>query len=174
MENLRTMLKKAHSRVGLLIILLFLLTPSLSIQGSEKKKKVELPSSVDAIVVLGNRPLEVSTPSVLMVSRVKKGVELLAQKHSQIIIFTGGRTAGHISEAEMMKIIAIALGADREKIILEEEALTTIGNALYVGKICKKHKWKEIILVTSPFHLPRATKNFKSQEFVVYPVASEK
>ena len=58
------------------------------------------------IIVLGDRPLDDTTPTVDMVYRVLKGVELANKFPKAIVIMSGGATKGPTSEAQMMGLIA--------------------------------------------------------------------
>jgi hypothetical protein len=59
-----------------------------------------------AIIVLGDRPLDDTTPTVDMVYRVLKGVELAKKYPKAILIMSGGATKGPTPEAKMMGLIA--------------------------------------------------------------------
>ncbi|MBI2012828.1 MAG: YdcF family protein [Candidatus Colwellbacteria bacterium] len=89
--------------------------------------------------------------------RVKKSVELYKEGRGSKIIFTGGFTSAFdISEAQLMSDIAQSFGIPRDAIILEEEAITTVGNAICTKKILNKNGFDSAVVVTSPTHLRRA------------------
>ena len=87
------------------------------------------PYYATVLVVLGNEPLDDSTPTVDMVARVEKAAAFFRDHPRSLLVFTGGKTSGSISEAKMMADIAIRNGVPREAIRLEENARTTAENA---------------------------------------------
>ena len=59
------------------------------------------------------------------------------------------------SMAKFMKEYAIDLGIQKEKIVLEEESLSTMDHPKYLEPIFKNHNIKKVVLVTSKFHSKR-------------------
>jgi uncharacterized SAM-binding protein YcdF (DUF218 family) len=96
--------------------------------------------------------------------RVARAVELFKEKKAPKIIFSGGLTSNNrISEAAYMKKIAMAMGVPPSKIILEEESKSTIENAYFTNKILRKRKFTSAILVTTNYHMARASYIFGKQ-----------
>jgi uncharacterized SAM-binding protein YcdF (DUF218 family) len=62
-----------------------------------------------------------------------------------------------LREAETMKAIAIANGVPADAIILEEQAANTFENVEFTSRILRKMGWRRIALVSSPYHMRRAT-----------------
>jgi len=118
------------------------------------------------IVVLGNMPLDEATPTIDTVYRVFKAIEVYNDHPNSLIIMTGGRTVGPISEAEMMGLIAWSRGVDSKKIYLEEEARTTQENAKFTAKKVGETSIDNIFIVSKKDHLPWALPYFK--EFPVF------
>ena len=88
--------------------------------------------------------------------RVKKAVALFKDKPSAYVILSGGYTSSkEFSEASVMKRFATDMGIPEEKIILEEKATNTVENAIYINEIVGKHNFRELYIVTSPYHLMR-------------------
>ena len=118
------------------------------------------------IIVLGTGPLDETTPSLDMVQRVETAMKVLDKNPHSLLLFSGGKTAGPISEAKMMLLIAYARGVSPSSIILEEDSLTTIENARFSAKIVGRLSSKRCILVSRPTHLKRALPIFgKYPEF---------
>lgn len=113
-----------------------------------------------AIIVLGTRPLDEVTPSLDMVRRVEKAMELHVQYPAALLIFTGGKTAGPISEARVMARLAAKAGIPEGLLILEEEARSTSQNALFTSQLVRGCAIKKTILITRPGHLERARRTF--------------
>lgn len=127
-----------------------------------------------AIVVLGTRPLDGVTPSMDMVKRVEKAIELRAKYSDAILIFTGGKTAGPLSEAGMMALLAAKEGIPAASLILEEEARSTEENARFSAQLVLGCAIKRTILITRPGHLKRAARIFSRYRTFgkIQPVAS--
>jgi len=108
----------------------------------------------DVIICLGYRGL-----GNIQKERVKKAVELYKKKKRKII-FTGKN-----AQAKFMGNLAVKLGINKKDIILEDKALTTIGNAHYSQKIMDDLGFKSATIVTSKNHMPRASLTFKIRMF---------
>ncbi|MCX5714805.1 MAG: DUF6498-containing protein [Candidatus Omnitrophica bacterium] len=113
-----------------------------------------------AIIVLGTRELDQTTPSLDMSRRVEKGVELYAKHPSALLIFTGGKTSGPVSEAAMMAELAVKLGVHPGEFILEEESHSTKENAQFTANLVLGCAIKRTMIVTRLGHLKRATRIF--------------
>jgi len=60
-------------------------------------------------------------------------------------------------EAEVMRALAIDQGVPSERIILEERAANTHQNVAFTSEILRERQWRRILLVSSPYHMRRAT-----------------
>ena len=93
--------------------------------------------------------------------RTDKGIELLKKEKAKYVIFSGKDSflSTHnlkTSLAKSMQIYAIKNGIPKNKILLEEESLDTIGNAFFTKEnILKPKKLKNLIVVTCDYHMPR-------------------
>lgn len=103
--------------------------------------------SADAIVVISGGETD---------ERVAEGVQLFNHNLAPVMIMSGAARDAGPSNAEAMKQIAIRQGVSEDKIIIEENAQDTIGNAKYVKDLIEQNKIQSIILVTSPYHQRRA------------------
>ena len=132
-----------------------------------------------AIIVLGTSSFDETTPSLDMVRRVETGIKILKRNPDAVLIFSGGKTAGPISEARMMALIAYARGILPSQVILEEDSLSTIENAQFVDRIVKKVPIKRFILVSRLTHLKRAVpifskySEFKDMQAIVSPISKQ-
>lgn len=116
------------------------------------------PVKSDAIVVLGARVIKNSAPNPCLVSRINHGVVLHKEKIASKMIFTGGNDVEDgKNEAEEMKKMAEAQKVSVENILLEPNATSTYENLLYTKELMEKNKIKSIVIVTEPFHSPRAS-----------------
>ena len=114
-----------------------------------------------AIIVLGDRPLDDTTPTVDMVYRVLKGVELTKKFPKAVMIMSGGLTKGPTSEAQMMGLIAWSRGVDPLRIILEDKSQTTSENAEYTAKIVGPKNVGQVFVVAEPSRVDDAVAIFQ-------------
>jgi uncharacterized SAM-binding protein YcdF (DUF218 family) len=107
----------------------------------------------DVIVVLAGEEEE----------RVEYAVKLFKEEWARKnrIIMTGGPVVGKHTYAGLMKEQAEELGVPGKFILLADRSRSTEEDAKYTGEILKKHGYKSIILVTSPYHSKRASIIFK-------------
>ena len=115
----------------------------------------------NVIIVLGNMPLDEFTPTIDLVYRVLKGVELAKTNPNSILIMTGGRTAGRVSEAEMMGVIAWSRGIEAKRILLEENSRTTAENAQFSADLLNKFSIDKTFVISKIEHLGWAVPYFK-------------
>lgn len=123
-------------------------------------KEIQMKS--DAIIVLGDMLKPDGSISDNLRMRLDKGIELFRKNVAPRIIASGyyGFMASYkppITEASAMKEYMLKNGISDNDILLEEKSKDTIGNA-YFTKIqyLKPNWWKNIVVVTSDFHLQRA------------------
>ncbi len=94
--------------------------------------------------------------------RVAEGVKLHKEGWAPILIMSGAARDENISNAQVMKQLAIKAEVAPENIIVEEEAVNTFENASKTKSIIIDNKFNKIILITSPYHQRRASEVFKN------------
>lgn len=94
--------------------------------------------------------------------RIFHAIDLYKANVAPKIIVTGAAQKGPVSDAAAMSVIAQSHGIPAEAIMIEERATDTYENALYANEIIQKNKFKNIVLVTSPYHQRRLYETFKS------------
>jgi len=114
-----------------------------------------------AVVVLGLRLREdVSGLSEELRGRVAVAVEAFEELDAAWLVASGARTNPAVpeSEAAAMADHAVELGVDSERILLEEEAEDTIGNAYYARSVLDERApdVTTVAVVTSCYHGRRA------------------
>jgi len=128
-----------------------------------------------AIIVLGCKPyIHSKTISPELQARVGKGVELYQRDFGDFLLFTGGTPFSDMPEALIMKSLAPMV--PKEDIVLEMHSKSTRENAVLSKRILLRKGVGDIILVTSPYHLPRASVVFKEvfgENFRIKAVASD-
>lgn len=116
----------------------------------------------DAIIVLGAKSFEDGQVNQCVKARVEHAVNLYNDGFADKIIMSGGTDKKPVfsetNEGEEMK--KMALGIDESlnpsDILIEGESTSTYENLLYSNEIMKENNIDSIIIVTEPFHSPRA------------------
>ena len=96
------------------------------------------------------------------------GIELYEAKKSNVIVFTGAQNPYNrtkLSEGEILKKYAIKYGVTAEDIFVTGEVLNTFEESAAVLDLLGENK--NIILVTSAFHMKRAEALFEKKGFSV-------
>ncbi len=88
--------------------------------------------------------------------RVAHGTRLFHAGKAEQVIVTGGAIGTRPTEAEAMRALALEHGVPEERIIVEDKATRTLENALYTARIMEDRGWARALVVSDPFHLPRA------------------
>jgi len=141
-----------------LVLALFLL-PLWSRADSERPREGGPFDTV--LIVLGNEPLDDSTPTVDMAARVKKAVTFQKEHPATLLVFAGGSTAGTNTEARMMADLALAQGVSTNSIRLEEEARSTRENARRTARFIREFGPRRIFIVSKEDHLEWAIPVFR-------------
>jgi uncharacterized SAM-binding protein YcdF (DUF218 family) len=87
--------------------------------------------------------------------RVKRAVDLFREGQAARMIFSTGYVFA-FQEAEVMKELAVVHGVPASAIILETKAGNTYENVTAVREILERRGWRQILLVSSPYHMRRA------------------
>jgi uncharacterized SAM-binding protein YcdF (DUF218 family)/glycosyltransferase involved in cell wall biosynthesis len=116
----------------------------------------QAPHAADAIVVFAGGVGESGRAGGGVQERVARAVELYRAGYAPAIVFSTGYVFT-LREAEVMKAIAVANGVPDEAIILEERAANTYENVVNTSRILQERGWRNILLVSSPYHMRRAT-----------------
>lgn len=114
----------------------------------------------DAIVVLGYPADDDGNPTPEQLARVTEAVREYERGVAPRILFTGGPAANQFVEADMMARVAAAQGIPPSAIFVETKAKDTIQNACYSARLMSNHGWRSAEVVSSGYHLPRASMIF--------------
>lgn len=116
----------------------------------------------DAIIVLGGGVNGDGTLPLFTRQRTETGVNLYKQGLAAYLVLSGSHPhewdhkRPHKTEAQVMKEHAIELGLLVEQIILEDDSTDTVSNAFHTKlDVLVPKNWRDVIVVTSDFHLPR-------------------
>ena len=105
-------------------------------------------------IILGNRVNDDGTITKIQEERLEMAVEIEKKFNPDYFILTGGspnKKAG-ISEAEGMYNYLIKKGFNKDKLIKEDQSLTTVQNAMFSVPIAKKLGADIIIVCSSGYH----------------------
>jgi uncharacterized SAM-binding protein YcdF (DUF218 family) len=116
-------------------------------------------------IVLGGGITDEGTLPRDVEKRVLKAIALFQKKIIGKIMVTGGATNPRcckITEAVLMQKLLISHDIPKNRIFLEKKAKDTIGNAVFSKDIIlKKRLGKNIVVITSGYHLRRALSIFR-------------
>ena len=139
----------------------------------------QLPTA-HAIIVLGGgmRPPEQfeQLPDLTDgADRVWYAARLYRAGKAPLIVVSGGsdRATSATSEAESMRLFLADLNVPGRAVLLEDTSRNTRQNAEFCARILKKKNIRQILLVTSALHMPRAEALFKAQGFYVIPAPTD-
>lgn len=114
------------------------------------------PQRAAAIVVFAGGVGESGKAGGGFQERVTQAVELYRAGYAPRLIFSSGYVFT-LREAEVMKAVAVDNGVPADAILLEEAATNTHDNVRLTKQILDQHGWDRILLVSSPYHMRRAT-----------------
>lgn len=114
------------------------------------------PEKADAIVVFGGGVGESGKAGQGYEERVQHAVGLYKKSYANKIIFSSG-SMYFFEEVFVMKSLAISLGIPEKAIILEDKAKNTYENVKFIKEIIQKEKMSDILLVSSPYNMRRAS-----------------
>lgn len=152
-----------------------LLACSGACAASEPSRSATTSAEPDAIVVLGHRPprdahgLEYETRA-----RVERGVALFEAGRASRLLFSGGRSTPEVVEADEMARYAEQRGVPAAAILREGQSRDTIENArmsvALLREALKLARPPRVLLVTSDYHIERASRLFRCAGAEVVPV----
>ena len=134
----------------------FILVEGMIIFNINEGENITNIDNIDTMIVLGSR-LDGDKVSNTLKLRLDKAIEYY-NKHKDIkIIVSGGKTNNSdISEALAMENYLIANGVNKNNIIKEDKATSTLENIIYSKKILEDINYNgKVFIVTSDFHLFR-------------------
>ena len=118
--------------------------------------------NADAIVVLGSSVREGGVASPSLRRRAMHAAKLYRRGLAKNIICTGGIGNNAPAESEVASQILRENGVPPSAISLETVSHSTWGNAQEAARICKLRGWRRVIVVSEPYHLWRACRNFRA------------
>lgn len=128
------------------------------------------PQKADAIVVFAGGVGESGKAGGGAQERLKQAIDLYRAGYAPMLVVSSGYVYS-FHEADVMRALAIDQGVPAASIVLEERSTNTYENVRYVDAILRDHRWRRILLVSSPYHMRRALLVWRKQdpEVTVYP-----
>ncbi|MCQ6282840.1 ElyC/SanA/YdcF family protein [Bacillus sp. EB600] len=125
----------------------------------------------DAIAVFGQSPNSNGTPSSGMLTRLTKAKEMADRFPNAKIVLSGGAVKTPYAEANVMRDWLVGQGVDPNRILIDDQARDTYGNAIGMVSIFEQNDLHNIIAVATVQHLPRAVTTLKAYaNRVGYPI----
>ncbi len=141
---------------GVLLAYAALFHTPLAWKLAEPLRIEQAPVAADAIVVFAGGVGESGQAGQGYEERVLKAVELYKAGWAKQIIFSSGYIYT-VQEPKIMRALAISEGVPDQAILLDTNARNTVENVRNVREILDAHGWKRILLVSSPYHMRRAS-----------------
>ncbi|OQW51598.1 MAG: hypothetical protein A4S09_10020 [Proteobacteria bacterium SG_bin7] len=92
--------------------------------------------------------------------RVRDGIDLLAQKQVSKLILAGVYTSSKFEE--IFPLWPYYGSVNKKDVILERRSQTTYGNAQQALSLVEALRCRDIVLITSNLHMPRAYRTFRA------------
>lgn len=120
----------------------------------------DVPDSNHAFVVLGSGLKADGSMTVKNRARVELAIAGLQRFPNSKVVLTGGKSQSGVTEAEAMKRMMVVQGISEDRIIMETNATSTIGNALNSVPLLLKNAITRATIVSQASHVRRATIEF--------------
>jgi uncharacterized SAM-binding protein YcdF (DUF218 family) len=114
----------------------------------------------DAIVVLGCRVGRDGAASAALRRRIDCGARLFREDAAPLLVLSGGG-AGPVSETEIMRCAALAMGVPEAALLVEARSRNTFENARETAGLLRSRGLRSVLLVSHRVHLPRAVLMFR-------------
>jgi len=138
----------------LLFLTIFIVAEGCIILGAVHATKPD--RQPEYLVVLGAAIREDGTPTLSLVNRLNWVVDYASENPQTNIVVSGGQGKNEpVPEAQAMAIYLADRGVDKNRIILEDRATSTMENFKYTKELIGDQK--EIAFVTNDFHVFRSS-----------------
>ena len=111
----------------------------------------------DTVIVLGYPSNKNGSISDIQKKRMDVAIHLYRTNITKTILVSGSSAHNEFLESETMANYALEQKVPKNDIILESKARNTYENLKYAKIICKNRNYNHVIVVTSPFHVRRAS-----------------
>jgi hypothetical protein len=127
---------------------------------------MELADAPELAVVLGGGLTPEGVPLPSTRARAHRAAQLARERPELALICSGDRQPGAPedapSEAAQLRDLIVNFGIAADRIVLEDESRDTLANAvLTAARYLRDLEPRPLSVITSPFHLERATETFR-------------
>ena len=114
-----------------------------------------------ALVVLGNRMKDDGNLSETAILRLETTIQAIELFKPDYVILSGGlaNPIAGITEAAAMKDYLLRQGVNPDKLITEEESISTLQNAKFTVLLARQRKIDELVIISTPEHMARGWLN---------------
>jgi uncharacterized SAM-binding protein YcdF (DUF218 family)/glycosyltransferase involved in cell wall biosynthesis len=159
-EKLRRVYRRTRNRIaqvviGLASIYLLVFNTNLVWWSAAPLAVSAPPAAADAIVVFAGGVGESGKAGGGAQERIAQAVALYKAGYAPVLILSSGYVYS-FQEAEVMRALAVDQGVPASAILLERRAANTYQNVKFVEEILREHRWRRVLLVSSPYHMRRA------------------
>jgi uncharacterized SAM-binding protein YcdF (DUF218 family)/glycosyltransferase involved in cell wall biosynthesis len=150
---------RAHSLRALLLLIvgyLLIFQTNLIWWAAEPLRMQASPQQADAIVVFAGGVGESGRAGGGLQERLKTAIDLYHAGYARSLVLSSGFVYS-FKEAEIMRALAIAEGVPADRIAVEDRASNTFENVRFTDAILDARGWRSILLVSSPYHMRRAS-----------------
>jgi uncharacterized SAM-binding protein YcdF (DUF218 family) len=167
-----TPLRRALVAANVLLVALWLaasFTP-LTARLADGLVRRDAVQDADAVFVFASRMQDDGDPTTDAMSRLLKGVELIADGRAAYLVVSevAPPTSSHAALARAW----LATLAHRGEVLDIGEITNTHDESVGLAKLCRERGWKRILSVTSPTHTLRAAATLEKQGLVAISVPS--
>ena len=160
-QALRRIYRRTRSHVAAVVaalaaVYLLVFYTNVAWWAAEPLRMSSPPARADAIVVFAGGVGETGKAGGGAQERLSEAVNLYRSGFAPYLVLSSGYVYS-FKEAQSMRDLAIAQGVPPSAIALEERSTNTYQNVTFVNEILRDHKWRSILLVSSPYHMRRAT-----------------
>lgn len=93
-------------------------------------------------------------------SRIHSGIELLEGQHGKRLLISG--VSNKVSDKTVLNAYAPKATSTKARIDLDRMAMDTKGNAEHTARWAYLHGFKQVIVVTSSYHMPRSLEHLSN------------
>jgi len=152
----RTRAHVAEIVVAVVAVYLLVFQTNLMWRVAEPLRMSSPPVRADAIVVFAGGVGETGKAGGGSPERIDEATALYRDGYAPYIVISSGYVYS-FNEAQQLRDLAVAKGVPARAIVLEERSNNTYQNVTFVYDILRDHHWRSILLVSSPYHMRRAT-----------------
>ncbi len=143
-----------------------------------RPRAMSVMSEADAIVVLGGATRGDTHMGTLpdlnqQADRLVYAAALYKAGKAPLVVLSGGSHGHARPEAQLMRETLVVMGVPARDMLLEGASRNAHDNALYTALVLKGKGVRKILLVTSAFHMRRASALFEAQGFDVVPTPTD-